>query len=171
MCVTGIVNFFSKLYSTGMNSGMNIACWFIEKGIEEMQYQTNLTLNKLVYFAHGFYYRIKDSPLVNIDLAPAFEAWDYGPVNTDIYYTLRGYGATRITTNVFDNTSSKIDRAYLNEFWENFSLSGYPMLFGMASEKFNDDTVKYAKKCTMILLHPDGQTMCADTSACATLNQ
>ena len=45
------------------------------------------------------------------------------------------------------------------------------LLFGMASEKFNNDAVKYAKQCNMILLYPDGQTIRADTSACTALNQ
>ena len=44
------------------------------------------------------------------------------------------------------------------------------LLFGMAAEKFNEDVATCAKQHNMILLHPDGQTIRADTDACAVFN-
>lgn len=42
---------------------------------------TNLSLQKLVYFIHGWFYSIYDQPLVK----NKFEAWQYGPVQRVLY--------------------------------------------------------------------------------------
>ena len=63
----------------------------------------------------------------------------------------------------FENKMSKIQSHTFKEFGTK------QLLFGMASEKFNEDAAKYAQKCNMILLHPDGQTIRADIDACAAL--
>jgi uncharacterized phage-associated protein len=42
---------------------------------------TNLTLQKLLYFAHGMYLASTGSPLVG----GYFEAWTYGPVHPQVY--------------------------------------------------------------------------------------
>lgn len=42
---------------------------------------TNLSLQKLLYFIHGWFYSIYDEPLVR----NKFEAWQYGPVQRVIY--------------------------------------------------------------------------------------
>ena len=62
-----------------------------------------------------------------------------------------------------EDTMSKIQLHAFKEF------GAKQLLFGMASEKFNEDAAKYAQKCNMILLYPDGQTICADIDACAAL--
>lgn len=48
-----------------------------ERGLEI----TNLALQKLLYFAHGWFYAIYELPLVK----SKFEAWQYGPVQRVIY--------------------------------------------------------------------------------------
>lgn len=47
-----------------------------------------LKLQKLMYFANGYYYAEKDIPLIN----EYFEAWDYGPVVPTVYYEFKEYG-------------------------------------------------------------------------------
>lgn len=42
---------------------------------------TNLSLQKLLYFVHGWFYASYESPLVK----NKFEAWEYGPVQRVIY--------------------------------------------------------------------------------------
>lgn len=42
---------------------------------------TNLSLQKLIYFIHGWFYSIYDKPLVK----NKFEAWQYGPVQRVLY--------------------------------------------------------------------------------------
>jgi uncharacterized phage-associated protein len=42
---------------------------------------TNLSLQKLLYFIHGWFYSIYDEPLIK----NKFEAWQYGPVQRVIY--------------------------------------------------------------------------------------
>lgn len=42
---------------------------------------TNLSLQKLLYFIHGWFYALYDEPLVK----NKFEAWQYGPVQRVIY--------------------------------------------------------------------------------------
>lgn len=42
---------------------------------------TNLALQKLLYFVHGWFYAMYDEPLIK----NKFEAWQYGPVQRVIY--------------------------------------------------------------------------------------
>jgi uncharacterized phage-associated protein len=42
---------------------------------------TNLSLQKLLYFIHGWFFSIYDAPLIK----NKFEAWQYGPVQRVIY--------------------------------------------------------------------------------------
>lgn len=48
---------------------------------------TNLALQKLLYFVHGWFYSIYDIPLIR----NKFEAWQYGPVQRVIYDQFKGF--------------------------------------------------------------------------------
>lgn len=48
---------------------------------------TNLALQKLLYFAHGWFFAIYDEPLIK----NKFEAWKYGPVQRVIYDQFKGF--------------------------------------------------------------------------------
>lgn len=50
---------------------------------------SNLSLNKLLYIAHMFYLGEHGAPLASRE----FEAWDYGPVEPDLYHKLKAYGS------------------------------------------------------------------------------
>ena len=54
---------------------------------------TNLVLNKLVYFAQVESLRETGKPLFEDKI----EAWSYGPVEKDVYYTFQKYGRNRIS--------------------------------------------------------------------------
>ncbi len=53
---------------------------------------TNLRINKLVYFAHGFYLALSEKPLLacldNGEIE-RLEAWTYGPVVPSLYHTFK----------------------------------------------------------------------------------
>ena len=49
---------------------------------------SNLALNKILFFAHGWHLAIHDPPLVDLP----FEAWQFGPVHPQIYRQLKRLG-------------------------------------------------------------------------------
>lgn len=55
---------------------------------------TNMALNKIVYFAHGWHLAIYDRPLVD----SRFEAWQYGPVHPQLYRQFKSFGDKPITS-------------------------------------------------------------------------
>lgn len=54
---------------------------------------SNLSLQKLVYFAHGLMLTRHGRPLVD----GYFEAWEHGPVHPLLYETFKGHGRAAIT--------------------------------------------------------------------------
>jgi uncharacterized phage-associated protein len=74
-----------------------IAYAFVEKGIEEGQFVTQMKLQKMVYFAHGYHLAKYGEPLIN----EQFEAWKFGPVVEDIYQTYKLYGSDPIMDTFF----------------------------------------------------------------------
>ncbi|MEX0407955.1 Panacea domain-containing protein [Aquibium sp. LZ166] len=54
---------------------------------------THLSLQKLLYFAHGMYLVQTKSPLVS----GYFEAWELGPVHPSVYRAFKGAGSVPIT--------------------------------------------------------------------------
>ncbi|TXI22297.1 MAG: DUF4065 domain-containing protein [Nitrosomonas sp.] len=53
---------------------------------------TNLELQKLIYIAHMFHLGEYGSPLIT----QSFEAWDYGPVQPDLYHHIKVYGSSPV---------------------------------------------------------------------------
>lgn len=53
---------------------------------------TNLSLQKILYFAHGWYLTNNKRPL----LKQSFEAWEHGPVIRDVYSAFKSHGSNRI---------------------------------------------------------------------------
>lgn len=53
---------------------------------------SNLKLQKLVYYAQGFYSAIFGKPLFNDDIC----AWTHGPVVESLYHSYKEYGKNRI---------------------------------------------------------------------------
>jgi len=50
---------------------------------------TQMKLQKLVYFAHGYTLAVCNEPLIN----EHFEAWEYGPVVPTLYHEFKEFGA------------------------------------------------------------------------------
>ncbi|MBS0498362.1 MAG: DUF4065 domain-containing protein [Proteobacteria bacterium] len=53
---------------------------------------TNLELQKLIYLAHMFHWGHYEKPLIT----EHFEAWDYGPVQPDLYHHIKLYGSSKV---------------------------------------------------------------------------
>jgi len=70
-----------------------IAYAFVRKGIEEGKPVTQMKLQKMVYFAHGYYLAKYGIALVE----EGFQAWKFGPVVPSIYHTYKLYGSSEIT--------------------------------------------------------------------------
>ncbi len=75
----------------------DIAEWFLNKNrtqmnFEDAEYITNLKLQKLLYYAQGYFLAKKDIPLFNDD----FVAWEHGPVIRKIYNKYKENGANGI---------------------------------------------------------------------------
>ncbi|MCW2130191.1 putative phage-associated protein [Bradyrhizobium elkanii] len=71
-----------------MYKGKSIANAFLLLANRDSASIDPLKLQKLIYFANGYYMAENDGhPLVN----EYFEAWDYGPVVPTVYYEFREY--------------------------------------------------------------------------------
>lgn len=69
-----------------------IAFAFVQKGIEEGKFVTQMKLQKMVYMAHGYHLAIYNEPLIKEE----FQAWKFGPVVPSIYQDYKLYGSDRI---------------------------------------------------------------------------
>jgi len=65
-----------------------IANYFLQKAWEEGQDIDPMKVQKLVYFAHGWYLAIYDEALINSRI----QAWEYGPVLPTLYEEFKAYG-------------------------------------------------------------------------------
>lgn len=74
-------------------SAAAIANWFLERAERDGASLDPMKLQKLIYFAHGWYLALTGKPL--IEEHP--EAWDYGPVIPSIYHEFKKFGRNPIT--------------------------------------------------------------------------
>jgi uncharacterized phage-associated protein len=70
-----------------------IANYFLTVAPKHDQTLDPMKIQKLVYFANGWYLAIKDEPLINEQV----EAWPYGPVIPSLYREFRRFGNHPIT--------------------------------------------------------------------------
>jgi uncharacterized phage-associated protein len=70
-----------------------VANAFLEIARAQGQSIDPMKLQKLVYYAHGWYLALADAPLLD----RAVEAWKYGPVIPVLYRTFQQFGADPIT--------------------------------------------------------------------------
>jgi uncharacterized phage-associated protein len=69
-----------------------IAYAFVKRGIEEGKFVTQMKLQKMVYFAHGYHLALYNDPLIKEE----FQAWKFGPVVPAIYQDYKLYGSDKI---------------------------------------------------------------------------
>lgn len=77
-----------------MYKAVDIASYFIDRGIVENISVTQMKLQKLIYFANG--YVLATSKGKRNLLSEKFEAWEFGPVLPSIYQEFKYFGANSI---------------------------------------------------------------------------
>ena len=83
----------SKIKSSeGEYSSYYIANSIIERAQRKEVGLSNLSLQKLMYFLHGYYLVLANKPLSK----EPFQPWDYGPVIPTIYHYYKRYGRGQI---------------------------------------------------------------------------
>ena len=105
-----------------MYTAKNIAEWFLNKNriqmnFEDSEYITNLKLQKLLYYAQGYFLAKKDTPLFNED----FLAWEHGPVIRKIYDEYKTNGSSGIRYDKdFNVTIDEETERILEEVYEKY---------------------------------------------------
>lgn len=86
-------------------SGLAIADYFIERCLDNGKHITNMSVLKMVYFAHGLAYPSLERKLIK----NPFYRWDWGPVERHVYDTFKQYGANPIQS-VSGRTNEELSR-------------------------------------------------------------
>ncbi len=76
-----------------MHSARSIANSILNIAHKAGKQLTNMQLQKLVYFAHGWHLALTGKPL----LTDAVKAWNFGPVIPPLYNSLKKYGNGIVT--------------------------------------------------------------------------
>lgn len=70
----------------------DVANYILDRSDEKGLKISNLALQKLIYFVHGWFYAFYDQPLIR----NKFEAWKLGPVQRVLYDQFKAFGARPI---------------------------------------------------------------------------
>jgi len=77
-----------------MESVFNVCSYFINRGIHEKKFVGNIAIQKMLYFAQGFYLAENSKSVL---FADKIYAWQYGPVVKSVYHELKVFGNNYIT--------------------------------------------------------------------------
>lgn len=109
-----------------MYNPKSIANYFLELAEQQGEPISPMKLQKLVYYAHGWYAGYMHQPLIN----EAVEAWQYGPVIPSLYHEFKRFGAGSISRRAFDFQSDGPTevpppadpevRTFLQNVWRNY---------------------------------------------------
>jgi len=101
-------------------SALDIATYFIKKATKESDVKlTPLKLQKLLYYAQGWYLANLNKPLFKDKI----EAWKYGPAIPSIYHQFKGYGSESLCSKGIDTSAAdkietdKTIKSFLDEVW------------------------------------------------------
>ncbi|WP_349407951.1 Panacea domain-containing protein [Pseudalkalibacillus sp. SCS-8] len=104
-----------------MASAIDVAKYFInlsQPGTNENI--TNLKLQKLLYYAQGFFMALNDTdePLFDEEI----QAWVHGPVVPEVYREFKGFSYKDININYHDEVLelTQVEIELLDEVWRNF---------------------------------------------------
>lgn len=95
-----------------MYDAKTIANYFIKIGINKERRLTNMQVQKLVYFAHGWHLALTGKPLIFDDV----KAWTFGPVLPEVYENLRQYKASPVGLPIQPDSSNKLEDTVTGRF-------------------------------------------------------
>jgi len=107
-------------------SALDIANTFIGFGLRDSKPITHMQLQKLLYYAQGWYLALGDTPL----FVEEFKKWPFGPVCPPVYNKFKKLGGAPIT-NYIPNASKISDPdilKYLEKIWSIYSRHSGPQL-------------------------------------------
>jgi len=101
-------------------SSLDVASYFIvrakEAGAKDL---SPMKLQKLLYFAHGWYLAVNDAPL----LTDRIQAWQFGPVIDTLYHETKRYGNDHIDqplTRAWEEIDEETNQ-FLDSIWDTYS--------------------------------------------------
>jgi uncharacterized phage-associated protein len=109
-------------------SPKSIANFFIELAASKGESISPMKLQKLVYYAHGWYAGYTKTPLIN----ETIEAWQYGPVISSLYHEFKQFGSNAIKSKATDFDSASFNiievqtpaeepiRKFLTNVWDSY---------------------------------------------------
>ncbi|MCA2017202.1 DUF4065 domain-containing protein [Vibrio tritonius] len=99
---------------------IDVAKYFIRLADEAEEGISNLKLQKLVYYAQGFYLAINEEPLFHEDI----QAWAHGPVVPELYHEYKSFGKEAIAPDVKFNPHTRLTKAEMEHIEEIFDVFG-----------------------------------------------
>ena len=128
-------------------SAMDIANYFLASVDEDSGDNiSNLKLQKLLYYAQGFYVAIAGRPLFSEDIL----AWGHGPVVPAVYHAFKEYGSNAIPCGDFDFTVFDPDMRELLD--EVFQAYGQYSAWKLRDMTHDEAPWKYTPRNTVISL-------------------
>lgn len=125
-------------------TALQIARYFIKKGMSEKDIAklTNLKLQKILYYAQGWYLANFDKPLFD----DTIEAWKYGPAIRTVYQEFQDSGSSILDVPVEKWEIDELDKKtknFLDDVWEVYKkYSGSDLITLTHSEKPYKDARK-----------------------------
>lgn len=120
-------NEYDGIGGVSMVSIMSAAHYLVHLSYgEKRRSLTSLKLQKLLYLAQGWSYVWDNRPLFQAE----FEAWQYGPVNAEVYNYFKKYGRDEIPEREgFEEYLDKDSRETLEAVWDKYcSYSAFELV-------------------------------------------
>lgn len=103
-----------------MENIFRVCNFLINKGVDENRPITNISLQKMLYFAQGFHLAEKEEPLFDEDIY----AWKFGPVVREVYHEYKYFGNNYISRPTFSleftRPLSAQSKNFLQDIWNSF---------------------------------------------------
>jgi uncharacterized phage-associated protein len=98
-------------------TAFDVAHWFLAKANSENKPLKHMKLQKLVYFAYGWYYAYCDEPLFGEEIY----AWRHGPVVSELYHQYKHYKHKPMTEDAKPPDLNKNVVAVLDSVWGTYA--------------------------------------------------
>ena len=131
----------------------DVAKFFVDIFNKEQIYQiTNLKLNKILFYAQGWFLNKYNKPLFNDQI----EAWDLGPVVSDVYQMYKSFGKNHISLkdnedDFKEDSISTEELELLIDVYNEYSKYSASELIDMTHEKNTPWDQVYEKKKNKVI--------------------